>query len=143
MRSECTAISGDEHRIFDRGKPNEYLITKIISCLVTNDEDGDLDGDLEKESRTDLDSHANMAVVGRNATVLAETGNSVDVNPFAPDCNSLKQVKIVDAAVRYSCPYTSKEYCLVLRNCLHVPSMENNLMQGSVRESVGASERKG
>ena len=35
-------------------------------------------------SRTELDSHANMPVVGRHVVVLANTGRDVDVNPFTP-----------------------------------------------------------
>ena len=97
-RSEDVAITGEEHRIYERGKfefkPNGHLTTKLISAL-TNDED---DADSE-ESQTELDSHANMVVAGKHAAVLADTGSLVDINPFTPDCNLLKQVKIVDAAV--------------------------------------------
>jgi len=71
--------------------------------------------------------------------VLADTGCLVDVNPFLPDCNSLKHVKIVDAAVQYSCPYTSKEYCLVLRNCLYFPSMSHNLIPPSIIREAGVT----
>ena len=45
---------------------------------VINDHD-------EEESRTDLDSHENMVVVGRHANFLADTGNKVDVIPFTSD----------------------------------------------------------
>ena len=34
------------------------------------------------ESRTELDSHANMPVVGKHAYIIAETGKKVDVSPF-------------------------------------------------------------
>ena len=34
------------------------------------------------ESPTELDSHANMPVVGKHAYIIAETGKKVDVSPF-------------------------------------------------------------
>ena len=37
------------------------------------------------ESRTELDSHANMPVVRKHAYIIAETGKKVDVSPFTPD----------------------------------------------------------
>ena len=41
------------------------------------------------ESCTELDSHANMLVVGKHAYIIAETGKKVDVSPFTPDYNCL------------------------------------------------------
>ena len=34
------------------------------------------------ESCMELDSHANMPVVGKHAYIIAETGKKVDVSPF-------------------------------------------------------------
>ena len=34
------------------------------------------------ESRTDIDPYANMVVVVKNATILADTWNRMDVIPF-------------------------------------------------------------
>jgi hypothetical protein len=39
-----------------------------------------------------------MPVVGQNSCIIADTGRIAEVNPFAPDYNSM-QVPIVDAAV--------------------------------------------
>ena len=45
--SENEAISGEEHRIYDRGKfelkPNEHVITILISALTNDEDDGDWD----------------------------------------------------------------------------------------------------
>ena len=78
-------------------------------------------------SRTDLDSHTNMPVVGTHSTIISDTGRIADVSPYTPDYKSM-QVKIVDAAVRYECPYTGQEYVLLIQNALHIPSMANNLI---------------
>jgi hypothetical protein len=84
----------------------------------------------EEESRTELDSHANMPVVGRNAYIIA------DMNPFTPDYASMR-ISIIDAAVRYDCPYDGKTYIFVLRNALHIPSMKNNLIPPFVMREAG------
>ena len=69
------------------------------------------ENDHAKESRTELDSHANMPVVGKNADALAETGRTCDVSAFTPDYEPMK-VPIVDAAVQYECPYQGTVYIL-------------------------------
>ena len=52
------------------------------------------------ESRTELDSHANMAVMGKNAAIVAKTDKTVNVKPFISECNELEEVPIVDAVVK-------------------------------------------
>jgi hypothetical protein len=83
----------------------------------------------EEPSRTELDSHANMPVVGRNACIMSDMGRllAAKVNPFTPDYD-LMLMSIVDAAVRHDCPYNGQSHMLVVRNALLVPSMRNNLM---------------
>ena len=88
-------------------------------------------------SRTELDSHANMAVVGRYCCILEDTGQKADVNPFTPDYNALEKVPIVHAAVMYECPYSGKEHLLVLRDALYVKSMSNNLIPPFLLREAG------
>ena len=62
--------------------------TTMISA--TNDDDNnDMDAVQDKQdkeqSRTELDSHANMCVVGKCALVLSNTGKKADMSPFTPD----------------------------------------------------------
>ena len=83
--------------------------------------------EMKEESRTELDSHTNMPVVGKHAYIIAETGKKVDVSPFTPDYKPLT-VPLVDATIKYDNPYNGKSYILVLRNALYVPSMDNNLI---------------
>ena len=47
--------------------------------------------DANESSRTELGSHANMPVIGKNAYILSKSGETVDVAPFTPDykCISL------------------------------------------------------
>ena len=88
------------------------------------------------ESCTELDSHANMTVVGKHAYIIAETGKKVDVSPFTPDYKMLT-VPLVDATIKYDNPYNRKTYILVLRNALHVPSMDHNLIPPFMLREMG------
>ena len=92
-------------------------------------------GDLD--SSTQLDSHANMVVVGGHASVFGCSGKSADVRPFSSDCSKLESVPIVDAAVAYNCPYSMKTYILAVKNALHVPSMEHNLIPPFILREAG------
>ena len=83
------------------------------------------------ESCMELDSHANMPVLGKDAYIIAETGKKVDVSPFTPDYKPLT-VPLVDANVKYDNP-------LVLHNALYVPSMEHNLIPPFMLREMGVT----
>jgi hypothetical protein len=115
-------------------KPNRHLAvlvsTAMISAAIDNEDD---DGC----SRTDLDSHANMVVVGRHALIVSTSGKTAEVSPFTPDYEALQKVPIVDAAIAYTCPCTNKEYILIVRDALSVPSMKNNLIPPFIMREAG------
>ena len=90
--------------------------------------DVDEDEASANETRTELDSHANMAVIGRNAYILNDIGRTAQVSPFTPDYEALTEVKIVDAAIIYDCPVLNTSHILTVRNALCVPAMEHNLI---------------
>ena len=83
--------------------------------------------DVNKSSRTELDSHANMPVIGRIAYILPKIGETVDVAPFTPDYKPIS-VELVDAAFKYECPYSGEVKILIIRRGLHVPSTTHNLL---------------
>ena len=89
-----------------------------------------------KTSRTELDSHANMAVLGKNSHVLSETGKTARVQPYSPNYKP-QIIPIVDAAVMYECPYSGKRVGLVIRDALHVKEMENNLIPPFIMREAG------
>eukprot|EP00957_Ditylum_brightwellii_P122272 9324612-Ditylum_brightwellii.AAC.1 len=78
-------------------------------------------------SRAELGSHANMPCMGREALVVSDTGRLMEVNPFMPNYDATK-VRLVDAALKYGYHFTDKTYILLVRNVLHVPSMDYNLL---------------
>ena len=63
--------------------------------------------DVNKSSRTELDSHDSMPVIGRNAYILSKIGETVDVAPFKPDYKPIS-VELVDAALNMSAPTVAK-----------------------------------
>jgi hypothetical protein len=101
-----------------------------VDLVLNNDE---MDAE---QSKTELDSHANMPVVGRHAFIISDTGRVADVNAFTPDYEPM-QLSIVDAAIQYDCPYDGQSYILVIRNALHVPSMRNNLIPPFIMREAG------
>jgi hypothetical protein len=109
------------------------LLTALIADVDVND---DYDCDNDEPTRTELDSHANMPVVGRNAYIISDTGRVAEVNPFTPDYNAM-QVPIVDAAIQYDCPHSGISYILVIRNALHFPSMVHNLLPPFILREAG------
>jgi hypothetical protein len=130
---------------WDRGKnnqsqPNEYLKSVICSalCATVNGDDESMDDDDETKggSRTELDTHANMPVVGHDTLIIADSGSTVEVNPFTPDYPAMK-ARIVDAAVRYDCPFSGIPYLLILRNAIYVPAMVNNLIPPFIMREAG------
>jgi len=86
--------------------------------------------------RTELDSHANMFVMGKNCIVLNDTGLKASVNAYSPGIQS-KTIPIVDAAVAYDCPFQNKTYILVASNALYVPEMDINLTAPFIMREAG------
>ena len=114
-------------RIFIR---DNHLYAAIVAAVNgVGDDPGD-------ESRTDLDSHANMPVVGSGALVLVEHNRTCEVSPYSPDYEPMK-VPVVDAAVRYDCPFDGRVYILLIQNALYVPSMDYNLLPPFMMREAG------
>ena len=118
--SIVSALQPDEP--IDRGK--EVRSTHIYHKIVASME---VDVEADGESRTEVDSHANMPVVGRDALVVEQSGKTVEVSPFTPDYKPIK-VAVVNALIQYDSPLDGREYMLVIQNALWVPSMSNNLI---------------
>ena len=70
--------------------------------------------DDQQSSTTELDSHANMVVVGAQATILNRSGKYAEVRAFSNECSTLEKVPIVDAVIAYECPVTMKVYLLIV-----------------------------
>ena len=78
-----------------------------------------------------------MVVVGKHSTIIARTGKSCEVQAFSSECDTLREISIVDAAVGYDCPETGKTWVLILKNALYVPTMERNLIPPFIIREAG------
>ena len=65
-------------------------------CMILDTCGGNKDD--KDTSKTELDSHANMSVVGSQATVF-HTGRTADVRAFYDEVDKLESVPIVDSAL--------------------------------------------
>lgn len=117
---------------------NNHMYSVISTAIERTSMD--TDDCNENESRTDLDSHANMPVVGRGAFVLAEHNRTCEVSPYTPDYEPMT-VQLVDASVRYDSPFDGKVYILVIRNALYVPAMSHNLLPPFMMREAGIDVR--
>ena len=72
-----TTEEGDCESKLDKNKNNMRYSTIM--------EDTEIIQDVNEPSRTELDSHANMPVIGINTYILSKIGETVDVAPFTPD----------------------------------------------------------
>ena len=104
--------------------PNDYL-QNLIRYGVAGVEVGIYDG---RPSLTELDSHANMIVIGKQCLEVNNTGKTAHVDSFSKDVGSISSVRIVDAICAYDDPLSGNTYLLVMRNGLSTPGNENNLI---------------
>ena len=59
------------------------------------------------ESTTELDSHANMIVLGNQAPFIQDIGQSSEVNVFSIELRGMSKVPAFDAVVACGCPFAS------------------------------------
>ena len=77
---------------------------------------------------TELDSHADSAVVGKNCYVLRKTGKVAKVQGFTSALGKPLLVPFVDAIVAYDDPTSGNTMLLKIRNALYVQSLHSNLI---------------
>ena len=78
--------------------------------------------------KLELDSHADSPVLGEGAKVVKQTGRVVSVRGFSDELGHPIRVQVVDGILKYECDVTGKEYILIIRNALHMPSLKNHLI---------------
>lgn len=87
--------------------------------------------------RSELDSHANMVVLGKFAFIFESTGQTCSVLPFSKELGVAENVPVVDGAIAYDDPFTGQVYILICRNALYIPSMDNNLLPPFIMRAGG------
>jgi hypothetical protein len=84
---------------------------------------------MEEPSRTELDSHANMPVVGRNAYIISDTGRVADVIRLR-----LTTIQCIDDTDCRRSRFVFEQRCKALYD---VPEMKNNLLPPFVMREAG------
>ena len=100
------------------------------------------DEDENSDSRSELDSRANMVVLRKHCYIISSSGRHAEVNAFAREVGRMKSVPIVDAAIFYDFPYSMKTYLLIVINALYVQSMTNNLIRPLIMREAGLEVRE-
>ena len=80
------------------------------------------------ETRSELDSHADTCVVGKEALIVHDFDRTVNVSGFDESLGTVKGLKTVSAAVAYDDPITGRPVILVIHQAILVPSLEHNLL---------------
>ena len=100
-------------------QPNNHLCSIICSTVIGDTLEGD--ADTAPLPRSELDSHANMIVLGSHSFVFDKVQDQTcDVMPFDPGLGTARQIPIVDGAVAYDCPIQNKTFILMFKNALFV-----------------------
>ena len=87
------------------------------------------------ESATELGSHSDSPVVGRNAIIIETASKTVLVLGFTSDLGKPLRVPVLNAVVAYDCEFTGETYILVIYNALHMKSMDNLIPPFMLRQS--------
>jgi len=122
--------------------PNKNTIKSVLEAIkaniseVTNKQSLD-DIDHLNTCRSELDSHANMIVLGKECFVFESTGKTCNVEPFDKTLGIAQNIPIVDAAIAYDCPFTHETYILIIRNALHINTMSHNLIPPFIMREGG------
>jgi len=92
---------------------------------------------VDDELRTELDSHANMVVLGDNAFIFESTGRTCNVKPFDSNLGTSHDIPIVDGALAYEYPHTAGTYILIVRNALYIKHLRNKLIPPFIMREGG------
>ena len=80
-----------------------------------------------------------MVVLGAHAFVFESTKRTCNVQPFDPSLGTASKIPIVDGAIVYKFPYRGGIYVLIVRNALHKPHLQNNLIPPFVMRADGVT----
>ena len=112
---------------------NTASIAALISTLTAQE------AQQSNHSRTELDSHANIVVIGSESFIFESTARTCSVTLFHPKLGVSSKVPIVDGAICYDCPYSGESYILIIRNALYLPHLRNNLIAPFIMRSASVT----
>ena len=81
------------------------------------------------EQRTELDSHADTSVVGKElALLIHDYDTPVHVHGYTEEVGRSSNCHVISAVIAYDHPETGDVYMLVNNQAILIPEMENNLL---------------
>jgi hypothetical protein len=84
-------------------------------------------GRVEGINRTDLDSHEDAGVLGKDALVFNNFNREVTVSCYYP-AGETKLLRIIYDALGYVIPQTGKKVMLIIHQGIHLPPLDHNLL---------------
>ena len=111
-RQQWAAEPDDMIESWDPPAPDEYLSYRIAATIAQVG-NASVNDQLGGGGHTELDSHANMCVLGKHCYLLTklETAQTVSVGAFSEYTGGLKNVPIIDAMLSYDYERTKKYIC--------------------------------
>ena len=91
------------------------------------------DKELQDNSRTYWNTHANMMITGVNSETIHQFDNNVEVRHLSNKCSKLEHVSMFDAGFSYDYHHIIKIYLTIMRNALYVTYMCHNLVPNGSR----------
>ena len=83
---------------------------------------------LKSEHHTELDSHADTCVVGRNALIIQDFNRTASMTGYDPSLGVMNDKHIVSTAIAYDCFETGGIYILIVHQAIHIDTMDNDLL---------------
>ena len=118
-------------RILSDITTSERRISQTQIVVSTNKEDTPFHG------RSELDSHSNTTVAGKDCVIHRYTYRSYDVAPFSDKYTPMKDVPIVSAATGYTSA-NGRNYILVFNEALYIKEMQHTLINPNQCRHFGA-----
>jgi hypothetical protein len=84
-------------------------------------------GQVKGVNRSDLDSHAEACVVGKEALLCNDFGREVTVSGYDPS-GETKSLRTVSAALGYVVPETGNNVLLIIHQAISLPMLDHNLL---------------
>jgi hypothetical protein len=85
------------------------------------------DGRVEEENRSDLDSHADFCVCGKEVKLFNYFDHEVTVTGWDPE-GETQSLRIVSAALGYTIPQSGKNVLLIVHQSILSPTLNHNLL---------------
>ena len=121
----------DAGNAFGGRKAKKVKITKVVTgvrrCKQIKVEELTRKRDQRYVDPTEMDSHADTIVAGRNTLLLSYTDRVCEVSPYSDEYQPIKDVPVVSAATGYTSA-CGENFILILNEALWMPNLNHSLI---------------